>query len=95
MRAIIRLVEPPQSKPEESSRRRRFLRETLTGSVPLVFGWLAGRARDLARAFEPASPAKKTSPPPEAKSDLPPTAKQAVDQHYDEFASDNPDPLKP
>lgn len=86
----------PQSD-RDSGQRRRFLRETLKGSVPFVLGWLAGRARGLARAFESPPTPRQTSPPPEAPSDLPPAAKQQVNRRYQEFARDNPDhdPFQP
>lgn len=82
---------------ESSEQRRRFLRDTLKGSVPLVLGWIAGQARGLARALESAPTARKTSPPPEAASDLPASAKQSADENYAKFARDNPkgDPYQP
>jgi hypothetical protein len=70
--------------------RRRFLRESLTGSVPLMLGWLGGRATELWRlAHGRAAP--RTSAPPVAPQTAPPEAKQKLDQHYEEFARENPD----
>ncbi len=55
--------------------------------MPVAFGWMVGQARDLARALETAP--RRTSPPPQAESDLPAEAKQAADRHYDNFVRDN------
>ncbi len=70
--------------------RRRFLRESLRGSVPLLLDWAAGRARDLARLVqEPAAP-PKLAPPPAAASAAPSATKENLDQQQEEFARDNP-----
>jgi len=67
--------------------RRRFLRESLTGSLPLLVDWVAGRARRLARlAEEP----RRIAPPPAAETAPPAPAKEKLDEHYAEFARDNP-----
>lgn len=81
----------PENKPETPDQRRRFLRETLKGSVPLLFGWIAGRARGLIHTLGATPTPAQTSPPPAAATDVPPAAKQAADRHYDEFVRDNPD----
>jgi len=71
--------------------RRRFLRESLRGSVPLLLTWAAGRARDLARLVqEPAAP-PKLAPPPAAADAAPPAARETIDQQQEEFDRDNPD----
>jgi len=71
--------------------RRRFLRESLTGSVPLLIDWVVGRARALARlAQEPTVP-RRTSSPPAAKDAPPAPAKAKLDEHYSDFARENPD----
>jgi len=76
---------------EQPPERRRFLRESLTGSVPLLIDWVAGRARELVRlAQEPTVPRRSSSPP--AASAAPPApAKEKLDEHYAEFSRDNPD----
>jgi len=80
-----------EQKEEGSERRRHFLRETLKASMPLVIGWVAGRARGLAHIFQPASTLRRTSPPPEVASDLPPGVKQTLDCQYEDFVRDNPE----
>ena len=84
-------MQPAESTPETPDQRRRFLRETLKGSVPLLLGWIAGQARGFVRALESAPAPRRTSPPPQATTDLPSAAKQAADRHYDSFARANPD----
>lgn len=69
--------------------RRRFLRESLRGSVPLLLDWAAGRARDLTRLMQ--EPARKPAPPPAAARAAPAAAKESLDQQQEEFARDNPD----
>jgi len=77
-----------KKKPPE---RRRFLRESLTGSLPLLFDWVTGRARELARlAQEPTVP-RRTSSPPAAKDAPPAPVKEKLDEHYSDFARENPD----
>lgn len=71
--------------------RRRFLRESLTGSLPLLFDWVTGRARKLARLAEEPTVPRRTSAPPAAKEAPPAPAKDSLDKHYSEFARDNPD----
>lgn len=73
--------------PEE---RRRFLRESLTGSVPLLLGWVAGQARFLSNLLQPPATPPKTSPPPAARDAAPAPVKKSLDDHYREFARDNP-----
>ena len=70
--------------------RRRFLRESLTGSVPLLIDWVAGRARALARLVQEPTVPRRTSSPPAAKDAPPAPAKAKLDEHYSEFARDNP-----
>ncbi len=76
---------------EGPAQRRHFLRESFKASMPLLIGWLAGRARGLAHALQPAPSPRKTSRPPEITTDLPPDVKQALDQEYEDFARDNPE----
>lgn len=79
------MTEEKKTPPPE---RRRFLRESLTGSLPLLVDWVTGRARRLARlAEEP----RRIAPPPGAKTAPPAPAKEKLDEHYSEFARDNPD----
>lgn len=80
--------------------RRRFLRESLTGSVPLLLGWLGGRAADwlkLARhgGLVQAQASPRTSPPPVAKEAAPAETKQNLDRQYQDFARENPDASDP
>jgi hypothetical protein len=71
--------------------RRRFLRESVRGSVPLLVDWVVNQARGIARlAHSEAAPAK-TSAPPQAEEAPPADAKEKLDEHYQEFARDNPD----
>jgi hypothetical protein len=82
----------PEKTPGDNStplERRRFLRESLRGSVPLLLDWAAGRARDLARLMQ--EPARKPALPPAAASAAPPAVQQSLDQRQEEFARDNPD----
>lgn len=72
--------------------RRHFLRDSLTGSVPLLVSWVAGRAGELARLARSPGWRRKTSPPPAAADSPPAPAKQELDKHYQEFARDNPPP---
>jgi hypothetical protein len=71
--------------------RRRFLRESLRGSLPLLFDWAAGRARQLAHLIQDAPSSRKTSSPPVAGDSAPAPVKESLDQRQDEFAGDNPD----
>lgn len=83
------------NRKENSPPRRRFLRESLTGSVPLLLGWATSRVSSLARLMqEPVEP-RRTSPPPAATESAPAPVKDELDQHYQEFARDNPDPPDP
>ena len=84
-------METNEQKGEGQERRRRFLCETFKASMPLVIGWMAGRARGLAHVLQPEPTLRKTSPPPEVTSDLPPGVKQALDRQYEDFARDNPE----
>lgn len=84
-------MQPPQPNPDLPDTRRRFLRDTLKGSVPFFLGWIAGQARGLARALESAPTPRETSPPPAVEADLPPATRQAIEQRHAEFARDNPD----
>ncbi len=71
--------------------RRRFLRESARGSLPLLVDWVAGRARGLARWVQPQAEPPKTSPPPQAAEAAPAETKELLDSHYQDFARDNPD----
>lgn len=71
--------------------RRRFLRESLRGSVPLLLGWAAGRARELARLVHEPAPMRMPAPPPAAADAAPPAAKENLDRRQEDFARDNPD----
>lgn len=71
--------------------RRRFLRESLTGSVPLLIDLVAGRARELARLVQEPTVPRRTSSPPAAKDAPPAPAKDSLDAHYSEFSRDNRD----
>ncbi len=70
--------------------RRRFLRESLRGSVPLLLDWAAGRARDLARLVQQPAAAPKLAPPPAPDSAAPSATKANLDQQQQDFARDNP-----
>lgn len=83
MAQSTRRGEPPE--------RRRFLRESLTGSVPLLVDWVAGRARQLARLLQEPTPPRPLSPPPAAAASAPEPTKKTLDEHYTEFARQNPD----
>ncbi len=69
--------------------RRRFLSESLRGSVPLLIDWATARVREVARLIqEPSVP--RTSPPPAARIAPPASARQELDRQQEEFARENP-----
>ncbi|MGH8629167.1 MAG: hypothetical protein ACREU7_00175 [Burkholderiales bacterium] len=70
--------------------RRRFLSESLRGSVPLLVSWATARVRELARLIQEPPATPKTSPPPAAKSVAPAPARQELDRQQEEFARENP-----
>ncbi|MBI2956256.1 MAG: hypothetical protein HYY26_02965 [Acidobacteria bacterium] len=74
--------------------RRRFLRESLRGSVPLLVSWLGARAVRLGRLLRPGASPPRTSPPPETEP-APVEARQQLEKHYEDFSRDNPEPPDP
>lgn len=81
-----------EAKNPPPGERRRFLRESLTGSVPLLLSWVAGQARFLSHLMQVRPSPPKTSPPPAASDTAPATVKQSLDEHYQQFARDNTSP---
>lgn len=79
-----------EAKNPPPGERRRFLRESLTGSVPLLLSWVAGQARLLSNLLQPPPSPPKTSPPPVVSDTAPAPVKQSLDEHYQQFARDNP-----
>lgn len=71
-------------------KRRRFLRESARGSVPLLVEWVVDQAKSLARLTRASQEPPKTSPPPRAVEAPPADAKNKLDSHYQEFSRDNP-----
>jgi len=74
-----------------TDKRRRFLRESARGSVPLLVEWVVDQAKSLARLAQPTQEPPRTSLPPQAVEPPPADAKKKLDSHYQEFARDNPD----
>ncbi|MFQ5778629.1 MAG: hypothetical protein ACE5IP_11550 [Terriglobia bacterium] len=89
------MAEKTDTRKENPPERRRFLRESLTGSVPLLLGWATSRVSSLARLIQEPTAPRKTSPPPAATDSAPAPVKDELDQHYQEFARDNPDTPDP
>lgn len=83
------MADKPAEKKAPVSERRRFLRESLNSSVPLLLGLLGGRK--LTRLVEEPSTKPEFSPPPEAAEEAPAEAKEELDEHMEEFLQDNPD----
>lgn len=84
------MVEKPGAEKSNPPERRRFLRESLTGSVPLLLGWLGGQVAQVARLIQQPEPLRRIAPPPAAKDSAPPPVKQKLDKHYEDFARENP-----
>lgn len=70
--------------------RRRFLSESLRGSVPLLVSWATARVREVARLIQEPSASQKTSPPPAARIAPPASARKELDRQQEEFARENP-----
>ena len=70
--------------------RRRFLSESLRGSVPLLINWATARVREVARLIQEPSTSPKTSPPPAARLSPPTAARKELDRQQEEFARENP-----
>jgi hypothetical protein len=68
--------------------RRRFLRDSLRGSVPLLLGLGSDALRDRPGADPPA--AGRTCPPFPAPDAPPASIKESIDRHHQGFARDNP-----
>lgn len=79
-----------QMNKQEPVERRRFLRESLRGSVPLLFSWMAGRASALARLAQDSSSPRRPSPPPAATKSAPARVKENLAKRGKESARDNP-----
>lgn len=75
----------PASTGQARKDRRRFLRESLRGAVPLLLG--VGVDADP-RPDAERTPA--TSPPPEASGSGVAPGSADLDRHLEEFANDNP-----
>lgn len=80
--------EPAKIAPVE---RRRFLSESLRGSVPMLLGWATARVREVARLVQEPTAAPRFSPPPQAPDAPPASAQDTLEKHREEFARDNPD----
>lgn len=72
--------------------RRRFLRESLRGSLPLLIGWATASARSLARLLQESPAERRISPPPMARTAAPRPAQDELERRREEFAHDNPNP---
>lgn len=75
----------------DADQRRRFLRESVRGSLPLLVEWVADQARGIARLARSQTGPIRTSPPPQAEDGPPAEVKTKLDHHYQEFARDNED----
>lgn len=80
------MAEEKKPGPEQ---RRRFLRESVRGSLPLMLDWVAGRARSLTALAHTKPEPPKSSAPPQGAEEAPAGAKEKLDLHYQEFARDN------
>ena len=83
------MIDESSTKKTPPVERRRFLRESLQGSVPLLVGWISGGARSLMKLASGEEP-RRTSAPPAAAAKAPAAAKDALDQRQQDFARDNP-----
>lgn len=70
------------------NRRRRFLRDSVRGSVPLLLGLASEPAADEPEVDS--ASARRTSPPPEIEHTAPEPTKEALDKLQEDFARDNP-----
>jgi hypothetical protein len=81
------MAEQSSDKKPQPEDRRRFLRRSIRGALPL----LAGLGEDPSGEYEPGGPGSPaTSPPPENTGEAPDQAKTAMDRRHEEFQSDNP-----
>lgn len=82
--------EAPSGKSDIDTR-RRFLRESVRGSLPLLVEWVVDQARGIVRLTRSQAGLTRTSSPPQAEEPPPADAKKKLDHHYQEFARDNDD----
>lgn len=73
-----------------ASQRRRFLRESILGSAPLILGLASGAAHDPADPADEPDSAREPSAPPQAADAAPAAVKESLDKKQEEFARDNP-----
>ena len=81
------MKQKPTISTKDRKDRRRFLRESLRGSVPLLLGISGEPSAGMA---DPGTDTPATSSPPEASGPESSAEKRQLDRRQEKFALDNP-----